>query len=158
MTTFSDPKTRGTLFSSTEKTHDGGEWETPADFFKTLDDEFHFSLDACATTENAKCATFYTKEQDGLSQPWRGVVFCNPPYGREIGKWLAKGIDAAAGGATVVFLIHARTDTRWFHRYVYNLADDIRFIKGRLKFEHKDGRKQSAPFPSMVVVYRQGVL
>lgn len=138
------------MFSATDDRADGGEWATPQDFFARLDAEFNFTLDPAASDENAKCARYYTKREDGLKQPWDGVVFCNPPYGRDIGKWLSKGREAAAKGATVVFLIHARTDTRWFHEHVYNVADEIRFVKGRLKFG--DG-KQSAPFPSMVVIY-----
>lgn len=120
-------------------------WATPQDVFDALNAEFHFTLDPCATPENAKCKKYYTREQDGLSQDWTGeVVFMNPPYGREIGKWVEKLSEV--GG---VALLPARTDTRWFHDYIYNKAE-IRFIKGRLKF---GGAKNSAPFPSMVVVF-----
>lgn len=155
MATFNDNATKQALWSPTERTTMGGEWATPQDFFDKLNAEFHFTLDPCATAENAKCARYFTREQDGLKQPWDGeTIFCNPPYGRQIGEWLAKGIDASSRGATVVFLIHARTDTRWFHKYVYGIADEIRFLKGRLKFENVDGRRQSAPFPSMIVIYR----
>lgn len=110
-------------------------WATPQDFFDELDAEFHFDLDVCALPENAKCATYYTPEQDGLKQPWTGTVWCNPPYGRQIGKWVERGAQAAQNGATVVMLLPARTDTRWFHDYIYNnpLAQ-IRFVRGRLKF------------------------
>lgn len=125
-------------------------WATPRDFFDKLNEEFNFSLDVCATAENAKCGNYYTKEQDGLSMPWTGVCWCNPPYGREIGKWVAKAYASSAGGATVVMLLPARTDTKWFHDYIYGKAE-IRFIKGRLKF---GGSQNSAPFPSMVVVFR----
>ena len=127
-------------------------WETPQEFFDELDREFHFDLDVCATPENAKCSPYYTPEQDGLSQPWTGVCWCNPPYGRKIGDWVRKGFLASAeGGATVVMLLPARTDTRWFHKYIYGRAE-VRFIKGRLKF---GGSKNSAPFPSMVVIFRR---
>lgn len=128
-------------------------WETPQDFFDSLDDEFHFTLDVCATRENAKCARFYTKEVDGLHQPWDGVVWCNPPYGREIGKWVfTAAVASGVRGATVVMLLPARTDTRWFHEYIYQKDRvEIRFIRGRLKF---GGSKNSAPFPSMVVIFR----
>lgn len=125
-------------------------WATPQDFFDNLNAEFDFQLDVCATAENAKCGKYYTKEQDGLSMPWTGVCWCNPPYGREIGKWVAKAYSASAGGATVVMLIPARTDTKWFHDYIYEKAE-IRFVKGRLKF---GGSQNSAPFPSMVVIFR----
>ena len=124
-------------------------WETPKDLFDKLNNEFHFTLDVCATPENAKCDSFYTKEQDGLSQPWEGVVWCNPPYGKQIGSWVRKGFFASISGNTVVMLLPARTDTRWFHEYIYGKAE-IRFIRGRLKF---GGSKNSAPFPSMVVVF-----
>ena len=124
-------------------------WETPQDLFDKLNNEFHFTLDVCATPENAKCDSFYTKEQDGLSQPWKGVVWCNPPYGKQIGSWVRRGFFASISGNTVVMLLPARTDTRWFHKYIYGKAE-IRFIRERLKF---GGSKNSAPFPSMVVVF-----
>ena len=124
-------------------------WETPQDLFDKLNNEFHFTLDVCATPENAKCEEFYTKEQDGLKQPWKGTVWCNPPYGRQIGEWVRKAFLASVSGSTVVMLLPARTDTRWFHEYIYGKAE-IRFIRGRLKF---GGSKNSAPFPSMVVVF-----
>ena len=124
-------------------------WETPQDLFDKLNNEFHFTLDVCATPENAKCDSFYTKEQDGLSQPWKGVVWCNPPYGKQIGSWVRRGFFASLSGNTVVMLLPARTDTRWFHEYIYGKAE-IRFIRGRLKFGES---KNSAPFPSMVVVF-----
>ena len=127
-------------------------WETPQEFFDELDAEFHFNLDVCALSENAKCDQYYTPEQDGLSQPWYGRCWCNPPYGREIGKWVEKAYCSAVEKkeGIVVMLLPARTDTRWFHEYIYGKAE-IRFIRGRLKF---GGSKNSAPFPSMVVVFR----
>ena len=126
-------------------------WETPQEFFDELDAEFHFTLDVCALPENANCARYYTPEQDGLHQPWDGIVWCNPPYGREIGKWVERAYcSAVEGGAIVVMLLPARTDTRWFHEYIYGKAE-IRFVRGRLKF---GGNKNSAPFPSMVVVFK----
>ena len=131
------------------------EWATPQSFFDALNREFSFTLDPCSTHENAKCEKHYTKEDDGLSKSWGGeVVFCNPPYGRELPKWVKKCYEESRH-ADVVMLIPARTDTRWFHDYIYGKAE-IRFIKGRLKFGNA---KQSAPFPSMVVIYRasQGV-
>ena len=127
-------------------------WATPQGFFEELDREFHFTLDACALPENAKCEKYYTPEQNGLAQPWGGVVWCNPPYGRKIGKWVRKAYIENKLGATVVMLLPARTDTKWFHNYIYGKAE-IRFIQGRLKFGDS---KNSAPFPSMVVVFRVG--
>ena len=129
-------------------------WATPQDFFDKLNEEFRFNLDVCALPENAKCERYFTPEVDGLSQAWAGNVWCNPPYGREIGSWVRRGYLAAKTGYAdvVVMLLPARTDTRWFHDYIYEKAE-IRFIKGRLKFGDS---KNSAPFPSMVVVYRKG--
>src|SRR5918996_452882 len=127
-------------------------WGTPQAFFNELDSEFHFTLDVCATARNAKCKDFFTPEQDGLKQEWRGVCFCNPPYGDEIGKWVEKAYkESRKENCIVVMLIPSRTDTRWWHDYVLK-ASEVRSIKGRLKFE---GAKDSAPFPSAVVVFRQ---
>lgn len=123
------------------------EWETPQALFDELNNEFHFSLDVCALPENAKCKKFYSPESDGLRQSWCGTCWCNPPYGRRIGEWVKK---AATSQATVVMLLPARTDTRWFHEYIYGKAE-TRFIKGRLKF---GGNKNSAPFPSMICIFR----
>jgi site-specific DNA-methyltransferase (adenine-specific) len=126
-------------------------WETPQDLFDKLNNEFQFTLDVCATPENAKCDNFYTKEQDGLKYPWKGAVWCNPPYGRGIGQWVRRALFASVSGSTVVMLLPARTDTKWFHDYIYKRNNvEIRFIRGRLKF---GGSKNSAPFPSMVVVF-----
>lgn len=135
---------RAMFYSATE------EWATPEDFFDALDAEFHFTLDPCSTDDNAKCAKHFTKEQDGLSQDWTGeCVFCNPPYGREMPRWIAKCAEHGMRGGIAVMLIPARTDTKAFHEYIYHKAE-IRFIRGRLKF---GGAKNSAPFPSMVVVF-----
>lgn len=128
---------------------ESNEWSTPQSFFDALNEEFHFTLDPCATKENAKCAKFYTKEDDGISKSWdNDNVFCNPPYGRDIKYWVQKASETVGG--VVVMLIPARTDTRYFHDYIYGKAE-IRFLKGRLKF---GGHKNSAPFPSMVVIFR----
>lgn len=128
-------------------------WATPQDFFDKLNEEFHFTLDPCANEENHKCDLFYTKEQDGLTKDWGGhVVFCNPPYGKEIADWVRYSYEQSQKpNTTVVMLIPARTDTRYFHDYIYGKAE-IRFIKGRLKF---GDATTAAPFPSMVVVYRK---
>ncbi|WP_278974893.1 DNA N-6-adenine-methyltransferase [Alistipes finegoldii] len=127
-------------------------WATPQDFYEKLNADFGFTLDPCATPENAKCAKFYTKEQDGLRQNWGGeIVFCNPPYGREIYDWVRKCYEEAQKPkTTVVMLIPARTDTCYFHKYIYRKAREIRFLKGRLKFGNQ---ANSAPFPSMIVVF-----
>lgn len=124
-------------------------WETPQDLFDSINAEFGFTLDVCALPENAKCSAYYTPDDDGLSKPWTGVCWCNPPYGREIGKWVRKASEA---NTTVVMLLPARTDTRWFHDYIYQKDwVEIRFLQGRLKFGNS---KNGAPFPSMVCVFR----
>ena len=124
------------------------EWGTPQKLFDELNAEFHFTLDACANEHNHKCSYYFNKEQDGLKQPWGGqVVYCNPPYGRVIAEWVKK---AAESKTLVVMLLPARTDTKWFHEYIYGKAE-IRFIRGRLHFNDD---KPSAPFPSMIVVFR----
>lgn len=124
-------------------------WATPDDFFNKQDSIHGFTLDPCATEENAKCAQFYTKEDDGLAQDWgRNVVWMNPPYGREIKHWMKKAYESSKQGATVVCLVPARTDTAWWHDYA--MKGDIEFIRGRLKF---GGSKNSAPFPSAIIVF-----
>ena len=132
------------------------DWCTPQDFFDKLDAEFHFVLDAAATEQTAKCAKFFTPETDGLSQSWDcgGAVFCNPPYGLEIAKWVRKAYkESKKINHPIVLLVPARTDTAYFHDYIYGKAE-IRFVRGRLKFTGENGKDYaSAPFPSMVVVY-----
>lgn len=130
------------------------QWATPQDFFDALDREFSFTLDPCADETNHKCNRYFTQEIDGLSQDWGGeTVFCNPPYGRDIKNWVKKSRDEALKpNTTVVMLIPARTDTQYFHDYIYRKPNvEVRFIRGRLKFGNSSN---SAPFPSMVVVFR----
>jgi len=124
------------------------EWETPIAFFNKYDAIYGFNLDVCATHDNAKCINYYTKNQDGLSQPWDGKCWMNPPYGREIAKWVKKAYDESQKGALVVCLLPARTDTRWFHDYC--MKGKIEFIKGRLRFGLAT---ENAPFPSVVVIF-----
>lgn len=135
------------LFSSASD-----DWSTPQDVFDKLNHEFHFTLDAAASRENTKCARYYDKEADGLKQSWAGeTVWCNPPYGRQIGNWMRKALtESRTPGTTVVMLVPARTDTDWFHSFVYQRTE-LRFIRGRLKF---GGGQTAAPFPSMLVIYR----
>ena len=132
------------------------EWATPQSVFDELNKEFNFTLDPAATSENAKCQRFFTKEQDGLKQDWSGeTVFCNPPYGREIGKWVEKCYNEhIKHNITVVMLIPSRTDTTYFHDYIYTHAE-IRFIKGRIKFIQNGKEGDAAPFPSMIVIYKR---
>lgn len=132
-------------------------WCTPKDFFQKLDEEFHFVLDAAATDRSAKCKLYFTPEIDALAQSWDvgGSVYCNPPYGRQIGKWIRKAYEESRRCThPIVMLIPARTDTSYFHDYIYGKAE-IRFIRGRLKFTDESGQeKDAAPFPSMVVIWR----
>ena len=124
-------------------------WETPPDLFAALDATFNFTLDPCAEANTAKCTKFFTKEDDGLNQSWQGErVFMNPPYGREIIKWIKKAYYEAKKGSLIVCLLPARTDTKWFHEYC--IDGEIRFIKGRLRFS---GCKDNAPFPNMIVMF-----
>lgn len=132
-------------------------WCTPKEFFNELNAEFHFTLDAAATEKSAKCPKYYTPKEDGLKQKWiaesGGSVFCNPPYGKQIGEWVRKAYEESQRGITIVLLIPSRTDTAYFHNYIYGKAE-LRFIRGRLKFTDEDGNaKKSAPFPSMIVIY-----
>ena len=127
-------------------------WSTPQDFFDNLNKEFDFTLDPCATPQNAKCKKYYTIQEDGLLQNWGGeIVFCNPPYGRHIADWVKKCYtESLKPNTQVVMLIPARTDTSYFHEYIYHRAKEIRFVRGRLKFGES---KNAAPFPSMVVIF-----
>ena len=121
------------------------EWETPQSLFDELNAEHHFTLDPCSTDENAKCAKHYTREDDGLSKSWEGeTVFCNPPYGRNIGEWVGKCAEEAEH-AKIVLLIPARTDTAYFHDYIYRQPGvSVEFLRGRLKFE-RGGSPFKAP-------------
>ena len=137
---------QGTIFSAQTCL-----WSTPQYLFDELHQEFGFELDVCATPDNAMLPKYWTAEDDGLLMPWEAVNWCNPPYGNRISDWLHKARLEAANGAITVFLIPARTDTRWFHEHVLGQASEIRFIKGRLKF---GDASNSAPFPSMLIIYR----
>lgn len=124
-------------------------WETPQHVFDGIASCFFgFDLDVCATPKNAKCKKFYTPEDDGLTKPWTGRCWMNPPYGRNIGKWMKKAYESGRDGALVVCLVPARTDTHWWHDYA--LRGEVRYIRGRIKFV---GAKHSAPFPSAVVIF-----
>jgi phage N-6-adenine-methyltransferase len=125
------------------------EWATPLDLFERLDAEHHFTLDVCATAANAKCERFFTRSDNGLEQVWEGTCWMNPPYGRSIGHWVAKAVDTARAGHTVVALLPVRTDTTWWQRFVVPYGE-VEFIKGRLRFNGAG----SAPFPSAVVGFR----
>jgi phage N-6-adenine-methyltransferase len=143
------PKSTGSARNRVHFASRTDEWATPLDLFERLDREFRFTLDPCSTHENAKCRKHFTRAEDGLIQDWsREVVFMNPPYGREIGHWMRKAYESAELGATVVCLVPARTDTRWWHAYAVH--GKIIYFKGRLKF---GSAKSSAPFPSALVIF-----
>lgn len=135
------------MFSSKSDT-----WETPQDLFDSLDSIYKFETDVCATFENRKCENYYSPEMNGLSQSWNGSCWMNPPYGREIGKWIKKAFEESEH-CLVVALLPARTDTKWFHKYIYNQQGvSVVFLKGRLRFK---GAEASAPFPSMIVTFNR---
>lgn len=129
------------------------EWATPHDLFAELNEVFHFDLDACATPANAKCPRFFTKEQNALTKRWAGTVWMNPPYGREIARFMEKAYQESLSGSTVVCLVPSRTDTDWWHRYAKR--GQIIHLRGRLKF---GGASTSAPFPSAIVIFWGGRL
>lgn len=133
------------------------DWETPQSLFDELDREFHFTLDAASSDVNAKCAKHYTIDDSAFTHEWGGnTVFCNPPYGRQIGEWVRKcSMEASRENTTVVMLLPARTDTRWFQQFILNRAE-VRFLKGRLRFASNGIPGGPAPFPSMIVVMRTG--
>ena len=147
----------GSLLSSNNM-----DWETPQDFFDKLNEEFHFDLDPCCHPSTAKCENYFTPKEDGLVQDWSRfkAAFVNPPYGRAIGRWVAKCYRESLKGVKVVMLIPSRTDTAYFHDYIYGKAQ-IRFIRGRLKFRGYNTKGElvqnqplaRATFPSMIVIY-----
>ena len=125
--------------------------ETPKYLFDRISSIFNFSLDVCALPENAKCENYYTPKDDGLSKPWRGGVWCNLPYGREISSWVKKAYEESQKeyNSFVLMLLPARTDTKWWWDWVQGKAT-LFFIKGRVKFgDHNVG----APFPSVLALY-----
>ena len=125
------------------------DWETPQFLFDGSNAEFGFDMDVCATPESAKCRKFFASRDDGLTQHWQGICWMNPPYGREIARWMQKAFESAQDGATAVCLVPARTDTKSWHRFAMRGA--IRPLRGRRKF----GRSvNSAPFPGAVVIFR----
>lgn len=124
------------------------EWSTPDELYEQLDSEFHFDLDAAASDSNHKCDRYFTIEDDGLKQEWKGTVWCNPPYGRGIGSWVQKASERYDG--VTVMLLPVRTDTAWWNDYIKDRAE-VRYIRGRIKF---NGTKENAPFASAIVIFR----
>lgn len=135
------------LFSSKKM-----DWTTPRDKFEEWNKEFNFTLDPCSSHENALCEKHYTVEENGLLQDWGGeTVYCNPPYGRNIGEWVKKCYEESLKPNTViVLLIPNRSDTKWYHEYIHEKTE-VRPLKGRLKFGDSNN---SAPFPSILVIFR----
>jgi phage N-6-adenine-methyltransferase len=123
-------------------------WATPPDLFAALDRIFHFKIDVCASSDNAKCERYFTEADDGLSQEWTGACWMNPPYGRDIIKWMRKAWESSERGATVVCLVPARTDTKWWQHYA--TLGHFAFLRSRLRF---GDAKASASFPSAIVVF-----
>lgn len=138
------------LFSSNRM-----DWETPQALFDELNAEFGFSLDAAASESNAKCPRFFTERENGLIQSWGGeCVFCNPPYGRHVAEWAKKALsESKKPGTVVVLLVASRTDTAWFHDFIWGHAREVRFIRGRLRFETGGVAGNPAPFPSLIAIY-----
>ena len=134
------------------------EWETPDYIFNELNKEFNFTLDPCSNDYNYKVIKHYTLKENGLVQSWKNeVVFCNPPYNREISKWVKKSVfESKYNNALVVMLIPSRTDTSYFHDYILPYSCEIRYIRGRLKFMLNGVIQNSAPFPSMIVIFNRG--
>lgn len=126
-----------------------GEWETPQELYVMLSKDFHFNLDPAATPENKKASGCLS---DGLKEPWYGRVFLNPPYGREIVKWVKRCGYQKKNVEFIVALLPSRTDTGWWHECIMR-ADRIYFIRGRLKFS---GHKTGAPFPSAIIIWKGG--
>ena len=129
------------------------EWTTPINFYNELNKEFNFTLDPCCTKENALCQKYYTKEDNGLVKDWSNeIVFMNPPYDRNLHTWIRKAYLESLNNAIVVCLIPARTETQYWHDFIFPYALKILFIKGRLRF---GGSKHNAPFPSAIIVFEK---
>jgi phage N-6-adenine-methyltransferase len=127
-------------------------WETPQDLFDRLDAEFDFDTDVCALPHSAKCANYYTPEDDGLAQVWGGVCWMNPPYGKQIKHWVCKADQMASSyGTTTVALLPVRTDAHWWHNHVRH--HEVRFIRGRVRFTLLGVPQENAPFASAIVVF-----
>jgi site-specific DNA-methyltransferase (adenine-specific) len=143
-----DTQTQEVMFSSKSD-----EWNTPQKLFDKLNEYYKFTLDPCANEQNRKCQKYFSKETNGLVQDWAGeVVFVNPPYS-DVASWVEKCYNEYKDNdVTSVLLIPARTDTKWFHKYCMK-ADLVQFVKGRVKFENGASKPNSAPFPSMIVVF-----
>ena len=136
-------------------TSDKNYWETPQFLFDELHAKYNFTIDVASSGENAKVDNYYTEEDDALKKKWEGRVFVNPPYGREIKHWVKKAYEESLKhyNECVVMLIPSRTDTTYWHDYIFGKAKDIEFIKGRLKFELNGKPSGPAPFPSAIITF-----
>jgi len=144
-------KGRDVLFSKDIQTY-----STPQELFDWVDSVFHFTVDVCADKSNHKCSKYYNEETNGLLQSWSDeVAWCNPPYS-ETKPWILKGVESieTTECKTVVYLIPARVETKIWQETIAPFASKIIFLKGRLKFS---GNKNSAPFPSALVIFGQWV-
>ena len=129
----------------------GSDWATPQDLFNSLNAEFNFTLDSCASKWNAKCKKYYTEKENGLIKDWdKEIVFMNPPYGKDLAIWMNKAYRSAYNGATVVCLVPAATDTAWWHTYA--MKGEIRYLRGRPRFQTKEGTWQQTFSPSVIVI------
>lgn len=139
------------LFTSNKE-----DWETPGIFFNNLNEKYHFNWDLAASDDNAKCNNYLTRDDNSLEQNWGGLdgnLFLNPPYGRELKLWVKKAAEThLKNGQYLVLLIPARTDTSYWHDFIFGKAQ-INFLRGRLKFELNGESKDAAPFPSALVIY-----
>ena len=143
-------ETQAVMFSSTSE-----EWATPRALLEVVRQEYPIALDVCATPENTACPAYFTKADNALRLPWTGCCWMNPPYGRGIGAWIAKAAQSAREGATVVCLLPARTDTKWWHAHCQPILEEhgtkrVTFLAGRLHFNEAE---TGAPFPSVIVVF-----
>jgi len=131
----------------------GSDWSTPIELFSELNDEFHFTLDPCASDWNKKCDKYFTEKEDGLKQDWdKNIVFMNSPYGKVLNNWIKKAYESSLNGATVVCLVPSATDTEWWHKYA--LKGEIRFLRGRPRFLTKEGNWQNTFSPSVIIVFK----
>ena len=148
------------IFDKNKFNSEKTDWSTHWDFFKPLNDEFNFTVDVAANAENYKVDKFFNKEIDGLKQSWKNeIVWCNPPYGRDVPNWLKKGRDEALNNnCTSVFLIPAKTNTKWFHDICLTYASEIRFVKGRPKFYNYASENKEVlyglPIPLCLVIFK----
>lgn len=146
-----DKRTSDLMFSSKIQN-----WRTPQALYDKLNANFMFDLDVAADDKNTKCHRYLDEKLNSLAQKWHEigrVCWMNPPYGRGIGKWIEKAWYESTMGCTVVCLIPARTDTLYWHNYVMK-SSEVRFIKGRVKFELPGVKTDPAPFPSAIVIFR----